>query len=209
MVTLSMALSLASITSRHYQHSHQSFTPLHTPPCLTTETACRFHRPAVSHQRGKHEGSVTGKRDPGPQNVPQPSVRTRTAFTEQEQALQSVEIKGRLGLEKNRSDSPRTCKWRTSPCKSKMEAGYKSGNNADKLKTHGDPPALLGLSSLLFSQILSRNLVFQPPCPSRSLLNSFTTGYIQNDFVLSNLSHGTRDSNWYRGHTNSSYICVA
>ncbi|KAL9957603.1 hypothetical protein ACROYT_G034522 [Oculina patagonica] len=207
-LSLSLALSLTSIASHHCQHTHQNFTPVQTPPCLTTETACRFHRPAVTHQRGKYEASVAAKRDRGTRNESRPSLQTRTALTEQEQALQPVDIEGRLVPEKNNSDSPLSCKWRPSPYRSKM-AVHKSGNTIKQLKTRGDSSSLIALSSLVFSEILSRRLVFHHPCPSTSVLNSFTTDRVQKDFVFSNFSHGMRNNDWYRGHTNGSYICVA
>ena len=206
-LSLSLALSLTSIASCHYQRTHQNFTPMQTPPCLTTETACRFHRPAVTHQRGKYEASVTAKRLRGPCNESQTQVQIRTArLTEQEQALQAMDIKGRLGPEKSKSDSPLACEWRPAPYKSKKTA-YKSLSSTEQLKTHGDTPSLLRLSSLMFAEILSRKLAFQHPCPSTSSLDSFT-GHVKNDFVFSNFSQGIRNTDWYRGHANSSYICV-
>lgn len=208
MLSLSLTLSLTSIASHHYQHTHQNFTPMQTPPCLTTETACRFHRPAVTHRRGKYEAFVTAQRDRRTRNESRSQVQISTAHTEQEQALQPLDIEGRLGPEKNNSDFPLTCKWRPSPCRSKM-AVHKSESTTKQLKTRGDTPSLLGLSSLIFSEILSRRLVLQHPCPPTSVLNSFTPGRVRNDFVFSNFSHGMRNNDWYRGRTNGSYICVA
>lgn len=205
-LSLSLALSLTSIASRQCHHTHQSFAPVQTASCLTTETACRFHRPAATHRRD--EASVSAKRVREPRDESRTSVQINTAFTEQEPTVQAVDIEARLGPEKNESDSSLTYKWKSFPYGSKM-AVHKSRSTAEQLKTRGDTPGLLRVSSLVFSQILSRKLVLQHPCPSTSSLNSFTTGRIQNDFVLSNFSRGMRDNDWYSSHINGSYICVA
>lgn len=207
-LSLSLALSLTSIARRQCHHTHQSIAPVQTASCLTTETACRFHRPAATHRRGKDEASVSAKRAREPRNESRTSVQINTAFTEQEPTVQTVDIEARLGPEKSESDSSLTYRWKSFPYGSKM-AVHKSRSTAEQLKTRGDTPGLLRVSSLVFSQILSRKLVLRHPCPSTSSLNSFTTGRIQNDFVLSNFSRGMRDNDWYRSHINGSYICVA
>lgn len=69
-LSLSLALSLTSIARRQCHHTHQSIAPVQTASCLTTETACRFHRPAATHRRGKDEASVSAKRAREPRNDP-------------------------------------------------------------------------------------------------------------------------------------------
>ena len=197
-VSLSLALSLTSIACYQCHHTHQSFVPVQTTPCLTTETACRFHRPAVTQRRGKTEASRARE----PRNESRPSMQIKTAFTE------PADVEARLGPEMKENDSSFTYKWNSLRYGTKM-AVHKSRSTTEQQKTREDTPDLLGLSSLVFSQILSRKLVLQHPCPSTSL-NSFTTGRVQSDFVLSNLSSAMRNNDWYRSrHTNGSYICVA
>ena len=206
-LSLSLALSLTSIACHQCHHTHQSFAPVQTTPCLTTETACRFHRSAVTQRRGNDEASVSVKRARESLNESRPLMQTKTAYTEQV-TVKPADIEARLGPEKNESDSPLTFKWNSSRYGSKM-AVRKSRFTLEQQKTRGDMPDLLGPSSLVFSQILSRKLALKHPCPSMSL-NSFTTARIQSDFVLSNLSSGMRENDWYKSRrSNSSYICVA
>ena len=209
LLSLSLALSLTSIACHQCHDIHQSVAPVQTASCLTTETACRFHRPAITHRRGKDEASVSVKRTREPRNESRLSIQINTAFSEQEPTVQPVDIEARLGPEKNENDSRFTYKWKSSHYGSKM-AVHKPGSTPEQLKTLADSSGPLGLSSVVFSQILSRKLVLENPCPSTSSSNSFTQDRIQNDFVLSNFSVGTRNNDWYRGrHTNGSYICVA
>ena len=208
-LSLSLALSLTSIACHQCHDIHQSFAPVQTASCLTTETACRFHRPAVTRRRGKDEAFVSAKRAREPRNESRQSMQINTAFTEHEPTVQPVDIEARLGPEKNENDSRFTYKWKSSHYGSKM-AVHKPRSTPEQLKARGDTPGALALSSVVFSHILSRKLVLQHPCPSMSSSNSFTTGRIQNDFVLSNFSVRVRNNDWYRSHhTNSSYICVA
>lgn len=208
-LSLSLALSLTAIASRQCHYTRQSFVPIQTTPCLRTEAGNRFHRPAVTQRPGKPEASVSAKKAREPRNESQPSMQIKTAYSEQA-TVKPADIEARLGPAKNESNSPLTYKWNSSRYGSKMVA-LKSWNTPEQLKTRGDTPDLLGLSSLAFSQILSRKLVLPHPseCSSTSLSN-FTTGRIQSDFVLSNFSGGMRKNDWYRSrHTNGSYICVA
>lgn len=206
-LSLSLALSLTSIACHQCHHTHQSFAPIPTAPCLTTETACKFHRPAVTRRRGKDEASLSAKTAREPRNESRPSMQIKAAYTEQA-TVKPADIEARLGPEKNENDSFLTYKLKSSRYGSKM-AVHESKSTPEQLKTVGDMPDHLGLSSLVFSQILSRKLALQHPCPSTSL-NSFTTGRIQSDFVLSNFSGGMKYNDWYRSrHTNGSYICVA
>ena len=208
-LSLSLALSLTAIASRHCHYTRQSFVPIQTTPCLTTETARRFHQPAITQRRGKPEASVSTKKAREPRNESQPSMQIKTAYSEQA-TVKPADIEARLGPAKNESDSPFTYKWNCSRYGSKM-AALKSRSTPERLKTRGDTPDLVGLSSFVFSQILSRKLVLQHPfeCSSTSL-SSFTTGRIQSDFVLSNFSGGMKQNDWFRSrYTNASYICVA
>lgn len=205
-LSLSLAMSVTTIAGRHFHHTHHNITPVQHTSCLTTETACRFYRPAVAHQRGKHETSVAAKRARGPRNESRAPMKT--AFAEQEQAEQPVNIEARLAPEKTKCDSSLSCKCKPLANGSKI-AAHKSGPSTGHLKAHEDTPGLLRLSSLLFSEILSRRLVFQHPCPSTSLLNHLMTDRVHNDLVFTNFSRGMKNNNWYRGHTNAGYICVA
>ena len=208
-LSLSLALSLTVIASRQCHCTHQSFVPIQTTPCLTTETASRFHRPAVTQRRGKPEVCLSAKKAREPRNESQLSMQIKTAYSEQAKVI-PADIEARLGPAKNETDSPLTYKWNSSRYGSKM-AALKFRNTPEQLKTRGDTPDLLRLSSLLFSQIISRKLVLQHPfeCSSTSL-SSFTTGQIQSGFVLSNSISGMRTNEWYKSrHTNGSYICVA
>ena len=209
-LSLSLALSLTAIASRQCRYTHESFVPIQTTPCLTTETARRFHQPAVTQRRGKPEASVSTKKAREPGNESQPSMQIKTAYGEQA-TVKPADIEARLGPAKNESDSPFTYKWNSTRYGSKM-AALKSRSTPERLKARGDTPDLLGLSSLVFSQILSRKLLLQHPfeCSSTSL-RSFTTGQVQSDFVLSNFSGGMKknDSGYRSCHTNASYIYVA
>ena len=203
-LSLSLALSLTSIASHQCDHTHQSFAQVQPAPCLTTETACRFYRPVATHRRGKDVASGSIKRAGEPRNESRQSMQMKTVFTEQESTVQPVDIKARLGPEKNENDSY----FKSSHYESKI-AATKSRSTSEQLKTRGDTPGAFGLSSVVLSQILSRKLALQHPCPSTSPLNSLTTGGIQTDFILSNFSGRMINSDWYRSHTNGSYICVA
>ena len=207
-LSLSLGLSLTLIACHQCHQTHQSFAPVQTTPCLTTETACRFHWSAVTQRRGNDEASVSvNKRAREPLNESRPLMQIKTAYTEQA-TVKHADIEARLGPEKNESDSPLASKWNSTRYGSKM-AVHKSRSTLEQQKTRGDVPDLLGPSSLVFSQILSRKLALKHPCPSMSL-NSFTTSRIQSDFVLSNLSSGMRENDWYKSRrSNSSYICVA
>ena len=208
-LSLSLALSLTAIASRQCHYTHQSFVPIQTTPCLTTETANRFHQPAVTQRRGKPEASVSAKKAREPRNESLPSLQIEAAYSDKA-TVKPADTEARLGLAKNESDPPLTYKWNSSRNGSKMTA-LKSRSTPEQLKTLGDAPDILGLSPLVFSQTLSRKLVLQHPseCSSTSL-SSFTTRQIQSDFVPSNFPSGMRKNYWYRSrHTNSSYICVA
>lgn len=208
-LSLSLALSLTAIASRQCHYTHQTFVPIQTTPCLTIETASRFHWPAVTQRRGKPEAYVSAKKAREPRNGSQPSMQIKTAYSDKA-TVKPADIETRLGLAKNESDPPLTYKWNSSRYGSKG-AALKSRRAPEQMKTREDMPDLLGLSSLVFSHIISRKLVLQHPseCSSTSL-SSFTTGRIQRDFVFSNFSGGMRKNDWYRSrHTNGSYICVA
>ena len=206
-LSLSLALSLTSMACHQCHHANQSLAPVQTTPCLTTETACRFQRPAVTQRRGDDEASMSAKTAREPLKESRPLMEIKTAYTDQA-TVKPTDIAARLGPEKNESDSPVTFKWNSSRYGSKM-AVHKSRSTLEQQKSRGDMHDLLGASSFVFSQILSRKLALQHPCPSTSL-NSFTTGRNQSDSVLSNLSSGMKENDWYRSrHTNRSYICVA
>lgn len=118
--------------------------------------------------------------------------------------MQPVDIKARLEPEKNENDSY----FKPSHYGSKI-AAPKSRSTSEQLKTREDTPGPFGLSSVVLSQILLRKLALQHPCPLTSPLNSFTTGWIKTDFILSNFSGRMINSDWYGSHINGSYICVA
>jgi len=203
-LSLSLALSLTSIARHQCDHTHQSFAQVQPAPCLTTETACRFYQPAATHRRGKDVASGSVKRAGEPRNESRQSMQMKTALPEQESTAQPGDIKARLGPKKNENDSY----FKSSHYGSKI-AAPKSRSTSEQLKTRGDTLGPFGLSSVVLSQILSRKLALLHPCPSTSSLNSFTTGRVQTDFILSNFSRRMINNDWYRSHPNGSYICVA
>lgn len=201
-LSLSLALSVTAIASLRYHHSdhtHHNFTPsVQTPACLTTESACRFHQPAEMHRRGKDVALVVAKRVQMRHNKSQTPVQ------------QAVDIEAQPALKKNECNSPLSCKLKPLAILSKITVlDSRNKVKRNELKTRRDTPGDLRLSSLLFTKILLKKLVLQYPCPTASFMDSYTSGLVQNNFVLSNVSGGIRNIDWWRSHTNGSYTCVA
>ena len=207
------------LTSHHYHHSHQRFTTGHATPCLTTESACRFHRPAVikipsPQQQGSHGTLMAGKRDRGMQNKTRMLVQSRRALRGnvlEERAVQFEDIHARLAVEKAESVSHPSCYWK--PITNGLKFTTPKSGNAVKLSeitTCKYTPGLSRTSSLLLSEISSRKLLFQQALLLSSSVSSLVTSLVQNDFVFSNFSQGsTCRSNNHRLFANTSYICVA
>lgn len=202
MFSLSLALSVTSITNHYCHHSsdiHQNFTPsVQTPVCLTTQSACRFHHLAEMPMRGTEVALVVAKRIQMRQN-------------HSETLLQQVRnIKTQQGLLGNESSSPLSCNWK--PSEFVLNSAVQDLRNKvqmKKLKTPKDTTEDLRLSSTLFTQILSQRLLLLNPCTSVSVMDSFTSGHVQTNFVLSNASGAMGHSDWLRSHANGSLICVA
>lgn len=128
-----------------------------------------------------------------------------------ETLLQQVRnIKTQQGLLGNESSSPLSCNWK--PSEFVLNSAVQDSRNKvqmKKLKTPKDTTEDLRLSSTLFTQILSQKLLLLNPCTSVSLMDSFTPGHVQTNFVLSNASGAMGHSDWLKSHANGSLICVA
>ena len=210
-LSISLASSVTMLASRHYYHVHRRLAPERATPCLTTESACRSHRPAVIKVMSSlwlplHDTLMKRKGNREMQNNSWISRQSRTSlegYVHDERAIHSEDNNARLVPEKTKTVSQPSFHRQLTSNRSKL---LKSGNMLELSEgmpckcTHGVsscPPCLP-------SQMSSRNLVLQQSLLSMSSVNSLVTSLAQNNFVFSNFSQGSRNSNH-----RLSYICVA
>ena len=207
-LSISLALSVTMLASRHYHHVHQRFTPEHVTPCLTTDSACRFHRPGFvevvsSLWQRSHDTLMARKGGREIQNNSWILRQSRTSlkgYIHDSRAFHFEDNNPRLVPENTKTVSEPSFHSQAMSNRSKLP---KSGNVVEVMACK----FTRGVSSCppcLPSQMSSRNLVLQQSLLSTPSVNSLVTSLARNNFVFSNFSQGSRNNNH-----RLSYICVA